>query len=78
MNANGALVILEALGEQPPYELVTDPGRRRSQALDWMTVYLVDAQGRVREVFPTRFGLAPPWDAVLRRIDQLQREAQSE
>jgi hypothetical protein len=73
-DAEGALLMLEELGELLPFELLTDPGRTRSSAFDWMTTYLIDSKGLVREAFPVRRGVSPPWDAVLARIDELAQE----
>ena len=73
-SAEGALEMLEELGEPLPFELLTDPGRARSGVFDWMTTYLIDSNGRVREAFPVRRGVSLPWDAVLERIDELALE----
>jgi hypothetical protein len=47
--------------------------REQTRRYDRLTTYLVDAKGRVLEIFPTHRRMWMPWDAVLHRIDELRR-----
>jgi len=61
----------EALGADVPFTLASDVGRRSTGRFDRVTTYLIDASGRVVEIFPAHRQVWMPWDAVLHRIDEL-------
>ena len=56
---------------EPRFEVVADVGRRKTKAYGRTTTYLIDKQGKVREIFPAMIHMRPTWQAVLHRIDEL-------
>ena len=70
--------MLEALGGDPPFVPASDVDRRATPRFERVTTYLLDPEGRVVEIFPAHRRVWMPWDAVLNRLDELEREEQSE
>lgn len=68
-----AVLLLFAASGELPFDLGTDVRREQTAAYDRVTTYLLDPEGRVLEIFPAHRRLWLPWDAVLHRIDALQR-----
>lgn len=64
--------MLDALGGEVPFELATDLRRGATARYDRLTTYLLDASGRVLEIFPVHQRMWLPWDAVLERVDELE------
>ena len=58
--------IVSALEEDLRFPLLADPDRSRTEAFQPTTVYLLDAEGVVRQVFPMLTYARGSWDAVLR------------
>lgn len=56
----------------PPFAILADCNREKTARLDPTTIYLVDREGVVREIFPATVRERPAWDAVLRRLDELE------
>jgi len=63
--------LVDGLEGDVPFDLATDLHRARTRRYDRITTYLLDANGRVLEIFPVHRRLWMPWDAVLFRIDEL-------
>jgi alkyl hydroperoxide reductase subunit AhpC len=56
---------------EPRFEIGVDIGHEATKPYDHTTVYLIDKQGKVREIFPTLTHSRPNWKAVLHRIDDI-------
>ena len=65
--------LLDALEGNVPFEIATDLRREETPRYNRLTTYLLDADGRVLEIFPAHRRMWMPWDAVLQRIDELRR-----
>ena len=65
---------LSRFGDDRPFEIVADIGRRLTKKYDRVTTYLIDKQGIVRQVFPAMIHMRPSWHAVLNEMDALGLE----
>lgn len=59
-------------GDDRKFELLTDVGRKKTEAYERTTAYLIDEKGIVRQVFPMVIHVRPSWGAFLTEIDQLK------
>jgi alkyl hydroperoxide reductase subunit AhpC len=66
--------MLSAFGGKPPFDVVADLDREKTQSYDRTTSYLIDKRGIVREIFPALIHTRPTWKAVLNRIDALNAD----
>ena len=55
----------------PRFDAAVDVGRKATRAYDRTTAYLIDKQGKVREIFPMLVRFRATWDAILTEIDEL-------
>lgn len=55
----------------PKFELVADIGREGTPAYDRTTTYLIDKEGKVRQVFPQLITKRASWRAILNEADGL-------
>jgi peroxiredoxin len=56
---------------KPRFEIVADLNRAKTGAYDRITAYLIDKNGRVRQIFPMLVRTRPSWEAVLNEIDRI-------
>ena len=57
--------------EGPRFELTCDLERSETTAYDRTTAYLIDARGKVREIFPMIIHARPSWEIILREVERL-------
>ena len=55
----------------PPFDIVADVSRRNTKKYDRTTVYLIDKEGVVRQVFPMLIHHRASWRAVLHELDRI-------
>ena len=55
----------------PQFIIAADIGHKTSTAFDRTSVYLIDADGVVREIFPMLIRQRASWEPVLRAMDAL-------
>lgn len=65
-----------ALDSAPRFPLVADLSHEHAPEYDRTTAYLIDKQGKVRQIFPMIIHARPSWEIVLKEVDRLQREAE--
>ena len=58
----------------PPFELLIDVDGKATPMLHHVSTYYVGEQGIVREIFPGIITTRPSWEAVLARIDELEKQ----
>jgi peroxiredoxin len=58
-------------GKTPLFDIVADLDREKTRRFDRTTSYLIDKNGKVREIFPAMVHMRPDWRAVLNRIDAM-------
>lgn len=56
----------------PKFALVADIGRKQTERYDRVTVYLIDKQGKIAQIFEAMTHFRPPWDAVLAELRALE------
>ena len=55
----------------PWFDIVADINRAQTSAYKRTTAYLIDKQGRVRQIFPMLIHNRPSWRAILNEIDRI-------
>lgn len=58
----------------PWFEIVADLNRDHTKQYDRTTTYLIDKQGKVRQIFPMLIHYRASWDAVLHEMDRILGE----
>lgn len=56
---------------KPAFEIVADLGHKQTKGYEPTTAYLIDKQGKVREIFPMMVRHRASWGAILREVDRL-------
>lgn len=64
--------ILTKFGGEPKFQIGADIGREETKKYDRTTAYLIDKEGRVRQVFPMLIHHRPSWKAILNEMDRLE------
>lgn len=65
---------LAKLGGEVPFPLLSDVGRQQASGCEPTTVYLMDEEGVVQQVFPMLTYSRGSWSAILREADRLLAE----
>ena len=56
----------------PEFPMVVDLDQQQTKQYDRVTVYLIDKQGFVAQIFDGMLHGRPPWDAVLAEVRVLE------
>lgn len=65
---------LAKLEPYPRFDVLVDVQREVTSAYDRTTAYLIDKEGRVRQIFPMIIHARPSWRALLPEIDRLAED----
>ena len=58
--------------EERRFEIVADLNRAETKVYDRTTAYLIDREGKVRQIFPMLIHTRPDWRAIVAEIDRLE------
>jgi peroxiredoxin len=56
---------------QPKFKIAADVDGKTLAHYDRTTAYLIDKNGKIREIFPMPIHVRPRWEAILSRIDEI-------
>ena len=62
---------LKKFKTKPPFDIVADLNREKTESYDRTTAYLIDRKGIVRQIFPMLIHERASWKAMLHEIDKL-------
>jgi len=63
---------LDHFKKPPPFDILADPDKEKTRRYERTTIYYIDKQGVVQQIFPMLIHMRPNWGAILREIDRLQ------
>ncbi len=67
-----AKLILKHFKKSPPFDIVADVNKEKTPRYERTTIYYIDKQGIVRQIFPMLIHMRPNWESILHEIDRLQ------
>jgi len=63
---------LKHFKKTPPFDILADFDKEKTPRYEHTTIYYIDKEGVVQQVFPMLIHMRPNWGSILREIDRLQ------
>lgn len=57
---------------QPKFLVLADIGSKQTRVYDRVSVFLIDKQGKIAQIFDALVHFRPPWNAVLAELKALE------